>query len=140
MILVYEFVVKCVDYVTEVLDVSLQIVELDLATVVPCCSGPKRPHDRVSVTDMKADFATCLTNKVGFKGYGLADDKLSTAVPFVFEDQEYTLKHGDVVISAITSCTNTSNPSVMLGAGNNDNENENILFDHNIQIYITDLQ
>ena len=44
-----------------------QIVELDLATVVPCCSGPKRPHDKVAVTEMKKDFNQCLTNKVGFK-------------------------------------------------------------------------
>ena len=44
-----------------------KVVELDLSTVVPCCSGPKRPHDRVSVSDMKADFASCLTNRIGFK-------------------------------------------------------------------------
>ncbi len=52
-----------------------------------------------------------------FQGYGVPEDKQSTTVPFVFEDKEYTLKHGSVVIAAITSCTNTSNPSVMLGAG-----------------------
>ena len=40
---------------------------MDLSTVVPCCSGPKRPHDRVTVTDMKADFKQCLSNKTGFK-------------------------------------------------------------------------
>ena len=45
----------------------LQVVELDLATVVPCCSGPKRPHDKVPVSDMKADFSSCLNNKIGFK-------------------------------------------------------------------------
>ena len=45
----------------------LQIVELDLSTVVSCCSGPKRPHDRVAVTDMKEDFNQCLINKIGFK-------------------------------------------------------------------------
>jgi len=94
-----------------------KIVELDLGTVVPCCSGPKRPHDRVPVTEMPADFTTCLSNKVGFKGFGIAEDKLKTEVPFVFDGKDYTLTHGSVVISAITSCTNTSNPSVMLGAG-----------------------
>ncbi|XP_059149741.1 cytoplasmic aconitate hydratase-like isoform X2 [Physella acuta] len=94
-----------------------QVVELDLSTVVPCCSGPKRPHDKVPVTDMKSDFNTCLTNKVGFKGFAIAADKVKTSVPFVYEDVEYSLKHGSVVIAAITSCTNTSNPSVMLGAG-----------------------
>ncbi|BFZ25819.1 hypothetical protein BsWGS_28859 [Bradybaena similaris] len=94
-----------------------EVVELDLSTVVPCCSGPKRPHDRVPVSEMKDDFSKCLTNKVGFKGFAVPSEKLSTSVPFVFEGQEYVLRHGSVVIAAITSCTNTSNPSVMLAAG-----------------------
>ncbi|XP_067939394.1 cytoplasmic aconitate hydratase-like isoform X2 [Watersipora subatra] len=94
-----------------------KIVELDLSTVVACCSGPKRPHDKVPVSDMMADFKSCLNNKVGFKGFAIPADKQSTVLPFVYEGQEYTLTHGDVVIAAITSCTNTSNPSVMLGAG-----------------------
>ncbi|KAL8509952.1 hypothetical protein ACS0TY_016972 [Phlomoides rotata] len=84
-------------------------LELDLADVEPCLSGPKRPHDRVPLKDMKAGWHSCLDNKVGFKGF---------AVPK--EEQEKVpaeLKHGSVVIAAITSCTNTSNPSVMLGAG-----------------------
>merc|ERR1719361_3025069 len=66
---------------------------------------------------MKSDFKVCLTNPVGFKGFGIAQDKLSTTVPFVFDNREYVLRHGSVLIAAITSCTNTSNPSVMLGAG-----------------------
>ncbi|XP_067652924.1 cytoplasmic aconitate hydratase-like isoform X1 [Haliotis asinina] len=94
-----------------------QVVELDLGSVVSCCSGPKRPHDRVSVSAMKSDFLSCLSAKVGFKGFGLPEDKLSKTVPIVFDNQEYTISHGSVVIAAITSCTNTSNPSVMLGAG-----------------------
>ena len=52
-----------------------------------------------------------------FQGFGVAADQMAKTIPFVFEGQEYTLKHGAIVISAITSCTNTSNPSVMLGAG-----------------------
>ncbi|RUS84407.1 hypothetical protein EGW08_007791 [Elysia chlorotica] len=94
-----------------------EVVELDLSTVVPCCSGPKRPHDRVAVVDMKSDFQQCLNNKVGFKGYAIPQEKQTTTVPFLYEGQEFTLNHGSVVIAAITSCTNTSNPSVMLGAG-----------------------
>ena len=43
------------------------VIELDLSTVTPCCSGPKRPHDKVPVTDMKTDFMQCLNNKAGFK-------------------------------------------------------------------------
>merc|ERR1719150_2469034 len=66
---------------------------------------------------MKADFLSCLKNPVGFKGFGIASDKMKPTVPFVLDGQEFTLTHGTVLIAAITSCTNTSNPSVMLGAG-----------------------
>lgn len=90
---------------------------LDLATVTTSTSGPKRPHDRVPVSEMKYDFLSCLTNKIGFKGYGLSPERVSDEVSFMFHGNEYVLRHGSVVISAITSCTNTSNPSVMLGAG-----------------------
>ncbi|XP_077996557.1 cytoplasmic aconitate hydratase-like [Glandiceps talaboti] len=94
-----------------------EVVELDLSTVVTCVSGPKRPHDKVPVTDMKNDFQQCLDSKVGFKGFHIDPAKQSDKIPFVFEGQEYVMSHGSVVIAAITSCTNTSNPSVMLGAG-----------------------
>ena len=94
-----------------------ETVSLDLASVVSSVSGPKRPHDRVSVVDMKADFRKCLTNKVGFKGYGLSPEKVDTVGMFEYGGKDYKLRHGSVVIAAITSCTNTSNPSVMLGAG-----------------------
>ncbi|KAM3955081.1 LOW QUALITY PROTEIN: cytoplasmic aconitate hydratase [Aphomia sociella] len=95
-----------------------EVVELDLATVVTSVSGPKRPQDRVSVSVMKKDFQECLTNKVGFKGYGVSPAQLSASGSFTFSDgNTYTITHGSVIIAAITSCTNTSNPSVMLGAG-----------------------
>lgn len=95
-----------------------EVVELDLSTVVTSVSGPKRPQDRVSVSVMKKDFSDCLTNKVGFKGYGLSPSQLSASGSFSFSDgKTYTITHGSVIIAAITSCTNTSNPSVMLGAG-----------------------
>jgi len=55
-------------------------LELDLTTVVPCVSGPKRPHDRVAVADMPSDFSTCLTTKVGFKGFGIAEEALAKKV------------------------------------------------------------
>lgn len=55
--------------------------------------------------------------QVGFKGYGLTPAKVNTVGKFQFEGKDYELKHGSVIIAAITSCTNTSNPSVMLGAG-----------------------
>uniref|UniRef100_A0A3P8YKF9 Iron-responsive element-binding protein 1 n=2 Tax=Esox lucius TaxID=8010 RepID=A0A3P8YKF9_ESOLU len=94
-----------------------QVHELDLSTVVPCCSGPKRPQDRVAVSDMKTDFEACLAAKQGFKGFQVAPERRNAEVSFRYSDQEYSLSHGSVVIAAITSCTNTSNPSVMLGAG-----------------------
>ncbi|VVC95558.1 unnamed protein product [Leptidea sinapis] len=95
-----------------------EVVELDLSTVVTSVSGPKRPQDRVSVSNMKKDFKECLTNKIGFKGFGLSPSNLSSSGSFSFTDgNNYNITHGSVIIAAITSCTNTSNPSVMLGAG-----------------------
>ena len=82
------------------------------------CSGPKRPHDKVAVKEMKTDFLACLSNPVGFKGYAISNDKLDTTVPFILEGQEYTLNHGTVLIAAITSCTNTSNPRYGIFSGN----------------------
>ena len=96
---------------------SGDIMELDLATVKPALSGPKRPHDKVDMADMQSDFQACLSNPVGFKGFGLAEDQLAATSTFELDGQQYTLSHGSVVIAAITSCTNTSNPSVMLQAG-----------------------
>ncbi|XP_034532421.1 cytoplasmic aconitate hydratase [Notolabrus celidotus] len=93
------------------------VVELDLSTVVPCCSGPKRPQDRIAVSEMKSDFEACLAAKTGFKGFQVPPERHNSSVPFQFNGKEFTLSHGSVVIAAITSCTNTSNPSVMLGAG-----------------------
>jgi aconitate hydratase len=93
------------------------IMELDLTSVKPCLAGPKRPHDRVELANMKADFNSCLRNPVGFKGYNIAEDKLASTSKFTFNGVEYELSHGSVVIAAITSCTNTSNPDVMLAAG-----------------------
>lgn len=94
-----------------------QVVELDLSSVVPCCSGPKRPQDRIAVSSMKSDFESCLGAKQGFKGFQVSPDLHSSSVSFQFNGQQFSLSHGSVVIAAITSCTNTSNPSVMLGAG-----------------------
>ena len=92
-------------------------MELDLSSVKPCLAGPKRPHDRVELANMKNDFNSCLKNPVGFKGYNIAEDKLASSSKFTYEGKEYELSHGSVVIAAITSCTNTSNPDVMLAAG-----------------------
>ncbi|KAM7260819.1 hypothetical protein ACFE04_026294 [Oxalis oulophora] len=91
-------------------------LELNLEDVDPCVSGPKRPHDRVSLKEMKSDWHACLDNRVGFKGFAIPKDVQSKVAEFNFQGTPAQLRHGDVVIAAITSCTNTSNPSVMLGA------------------------
>ncbi|KAK1370266.1 Aconitate hydratase, cytoplasmic [Heracleum sosnowskyi] len=92
-------------------------LQLDLAEVEPCISGPKRPHDRVLLKEMKTDWHSYLDNKVSFKGFAVPKDAQEKVVEFSFNGQPAKLKHDSVVIAAITSCTNTSNPSVMLGAG-----------------------
>ena len=92
-------------------------VALDLATVEPSLAGPKRPQDRVSLADMKSAFRKALTAPVKERGFGLADADLGRSASIEFKGQKPELKHGAVVIAAITSCTNTSNPSVLLGAG-----------------------
>jgi aconitate hydratase len=66
---------------------------------------------------MKVDWQACLDNKVGFKGFAIPKDQQDKVAKFTFNGQPAELRHGSIVIAAITSCTNTSNPSVMLGAG-----------------------
>ncbi|KAG8073370.1 hypothetical protein GUJ93_ZPchr0006g43758 [Zizania palustris] len=91
-------------------------LELNLEEVEPCLSGPKRPHDRVTLKNMKSDWISCLDNDVGFKGFAVPKESQGKVAEFSFHGTPATIKHGDVVIAAITSCTNTSNPNVMLGA------------------------
>lgn len=65
---------------------------------------------------MKKDWNSCLVSPIGFKGFGLSENNLGNITKIAFNGEEYELKHGSVVIAAITSCTNTSNPGVMLAA------------------------
>ncbi len=88
---------------------------LDLGDIEPAMAGPKRPQDRVNLNDMKSHFQTSLQAPVGHSGHGIEATAVERAV--AIEGKDYDLSHGDVVIAAITSCTNTSNPSVMLAAG-----------------------
>ncbi|MFQ5846575.1 MAG: aconitate hydratase AcnA [Candidatus Methylomirabilales bacterium] len=94
-----------------------ETLELDLGTVEPSLAGPKRPQDRVPLTAMKERFRASLTAPVKERGFGLSAGELSRAAAVRFNGTKASLGHGSVVIAAITSCTNTSNPSVMLGAG-----------------------
>ncbi len=91
-------------------------LELDLGDVETSLAGPKLPHDRISLPNMKQTFENSLTSDDPTMGFNLAQEKLANKGTFR-NGQEIEMKHGDVVIAAITSCTNTSNPSVMLGAG-----------------------
>ncbi|MEM7756295.1 MAG: aconitate hydratase AcnA, partial [Planctomycetota bacterium] len=105
--------------------VFTDVLELDLATVVPSLAGPKRPQDRIELTNMQPEFKRALTAPVGPKGVGVdaANTGATSVVKHVAErpgetpGMESTLTHGSVVIAAITSCTNTSNPDVMIAAG-----------------------
>ncbi|MDQ0190306.1 aconitate hydratase [Alicyclobacillus cycloheptanicus] len=93
-------------------------IELDLATVQPTMAGPKRPQDRIALTDMKKNFEEALTKPLDKAGFGLTDEEVKKEVVIQHKDGSTSvMKTGAVAIAAITSCTNTSNPSVMLGAG-----------------------
>ena len=92
-------------------------LELDLSTVEPSLAGPQRPQDRILLRDMKTTFNKALRAPVGPQGYELNDDKISRTATYRDNGSSASMSHGSVVIAAITSCTNTSNPSVMLGAG-----------------------
>lgn len=92
-------------------------LELDMSTVQPSLAGPKRPQDRISLSDMKSRWNRMLGAPVGAQGFGLESSELDSRTDVNFKDMDFSLKHGDVVIAAITSCTNTSNPSVMIAAG-----------------------
>ena len=86
-----------------------EAIELDLSKVVPSISGPKRPQDRISLSEAKESFSKTIDSY-------LTDKSAREAVPFTISGENSALRNGDVVIASITSCTNTSNPSVMIGA------------------------
>jgi len=92
-------------------------LELDLGTVEPSLAGPKRPQDRIRLGDMKSSFRLCLRAPVADRGFALDGVNLDRRVKVRTNGTSADITHGAVVIAAITSCTNTSNPSVMLGAG-----------------------
>ncbi|NHN32294.1 aconitate hydratase AcnA [Paenibacillus agricola] len=94
------------------------VVELDMSAIVPSLAGPKRPQDRVELTSMKEAFHDIVRTPIDKGGYGLSDAKIEEVVDVVHVNGDISkMGTGAVVIAAITSCTNTSNPSVMIGAG-----------------------
>ena len=92
-------------------------LELDLGSVVPSLAGPKRPQDRVPLSEMKESFQTALKAPVAERGFELSPEALAHKGTVGTNGGSYQIGHGAVVIAAITSCTNTSNPSVLIAAG-----------------------
>jgi aconitate hydratase len=92
-------------------------LELDLRSVVPSLAGPKRPQDRVPMSELKETFNKALTAPVKERGFELKPEALTSEATFGTNGGSMKMKHGAVVIAAITSCTNTSNPSVLVAAG-----------------------
>ncbi|MEL3972205.1 aconitate hydratase AcnA [Rossellomorea oryzaecorticis] len=94
------------------------VVEIDLSKVEANLSGPKRPQDLIPLSDMKETFHKSITAKEGVQGFGLDASEINKKAKYTTEDgKDVTMPTGAIGIAAITSCTNTSNPYVMLGAG-----------------------
>jgi aconitate hydratase len=91
-----------------------EVVEFDLSTVKPAVAGPRRPHDRIDLPALKSKFQELMAKPFVDGGYGKANEMEQRAQT---DKAGIDVGHGDVLISAITSCTNTSNPGVLLGAG-----------------------
>ncbi len=95
-----------------------EIIELDLSTVQTALSGPKRPQDLIPLERMKQNFIDSITAPIGNNGHGLKEEDLHKDVTVTLSDgRQSIMRTGSLAIASITSCTNTSNPSVMLGAG-----------------------
>jgi aconitate hydratase len=91
------------------------VVELDLSTIEPSLAGPKRPQDRIALSNMRESFNTLFSKPTAESGFNQPADKL--AQRYATGSNDIEIGNGDVLIAAITSCTNTSNPSVLLAAG-----------------------
>ncbi len=94
-----------------------KVLKLELGSIEPSLAGPARPQDRVPLTGVKREFHKSLQAPVKDRGYGLGEEDLARTATVAENGQSAAIGHGAVVIAAITSCTNTSNPDVMLAAG-----------------------
>jgi len=94
-----------------------KVLSLDLSAIEPCLAGPKRPQDRVPLGEVKESFRKALAAPIAERGFGLPEDRLARTGEVIHAGGSSRIGHGAVVLAAITSCTNTSNPSVMLAAG-----------------------
>lgn len=93
------------------------VVEFDVSQVEPCLAGPKRPQDKVLLKEVKTSFLKSLTTVPSERGFGLKGEDLSKSVKVHTNGLQFEIHNGSVAIAAITSCTNTSNPSVLIAAG-----------------------
>ena len=94
-----------------------QILQIDLGEIRPVMAGPKRPQDIFPFSDAKLAFKNALASPKGNTGYGLNENEINKKVKVTINGQDVEMTHGAVLIAAITSCTNTSDPSVMITAG-----------------------
>jgi aconitate hydratase len=93
------------------------IIEVDLASIEPALAGPRRPQDRISLSQMQPSFTAALSKPRSAGGFGVSPASSDASAAVTVNNRQTELRHGSVVLAAITSCTNTSNPTVMLGAG-----------------------
>ncbi|MBN1230858.1 MAG: aconitate hydratase AcnA [Anaerolineales bacterium] len=94
-----------------------RVIELDISTIEPGVAGPKRPHDWVPLKSLKDTFEKALTAPKMERGFGLSEEEVGRTAKFGANGEATEMGHGSIVIASITSCTNTSNPTVMIGAG-----------------------
>jgi len=94
-----------------------KVIRVNLTEVQPSVAGPFRPNERVTIPNLKPDFEAHLTRAKQDKGFGLGGETTKPEVPVRINGETVSLTHGSLLIAAITSCTNTSNPTVMLSAG-----------------------
>ncbi|HAD06111.1 MAG TPA: aconitate hydratase AcnA [Anaerolineaceae bacterium] len=94
-----------------------QVLEVDLSTIEPSLAGPRRPQDRIPLREVRTVFQRSLTAPKNENGFGIPPEELGRSAIIPNNGKTSELKHGSVVIAAITSCTNTSNPFVMMSAG-----------------------
>lgn len=94
-----------------------EVIEFDLGTIEPSLAGPKRPQDRVPLSGMRDNFRSSVTKPKTERGFGMTESQFNQQAQLKINNKEYTIKPGFLAIAAITSCTNTSNPFVMVAAG-----------------------
>ncbi|KJE91365.1 iron-responsive element-binding protein 1 [Capsaspora owczarzaki ATCC 30864] len=94
-----------------------RVIPFDLSSVLPSCTGPRNMSARVGVFHLKDDFHQCLSNRDGFRGFNLTTEQQKQHADVEINGEIHRLGHGAVVIAGITSCTNATNPTVMLAAG-----------------------